>query len=387
MKEFLEKYGELFNSNPKSYRKFLEAVIDDVSGIALYLALAFAVAIVVWAVVVRNRDEKYLASSRKTMLGLVVGFSVGVIVVLGTFNLYAETLDEDFSLGNLLLIAGLFVWAVAAVVTYVIVRHRPCRKWVALGFGMAIVAYVIVLLCVVQPADSSFNPGVPTYDETQGTFVSAEGSSWLMYLVSAVLVVAIAVLALLDGKHTPFDTKSLTYAAICISISFALSYIKFFSMPQGGSVTFASMLPLALYSYMFGTRKGVIVGVVYGLLQFVQSPQMYQPMQVLLDYPIAFASIGLAGIGRKMKFLKGNVQLEFALGTLVAVLFRYVSHTVSGYFVFYSWATGDSPLLYSLVYNSYVVVDLAIVIVMGVLALSSRNLRRTVLAADTAVAQ
>ncbi len=387
MKEFLEKYGELFNSNPKSYRKFLEAVIEDISAIALYVALAFAVALVVWAVVIRNRDEKYLASARKTMLGLVVGFSVGVIVVLGAFNLYAETLDEDFNLANLLLVAGLFVLAVAAIVVYVIVRRRPCRKWVALGFGVAIVAYVIVLLCVVQPADSSFVPGIPTYDETQGTFVSTEGSSWLMYLVSAILVVAIVALALLDGKHAPFDTKSLTYAAICISISFALSYIKFFSMPQGGSVTFASMLPLALYSYMFGTRKGVIAGVVYGLLQFVQSPQMYQPMQVLLDYPIAFASIGLAGIGRKMKFLKGNVQLEFALGTLVAVLFRYISHTVSGYFVFYSWASGDSPLVYSLVYNSYVAVDLAIVMVMGVLALSSRNLRRTVLAADATTVQ
>lgn len=382
MKEFLEKYGELFNANSKSYRKFLEAVIDDVSGIVLYVALALAVAVFVWAVIIRNRDEKYLAAARKTMLGVVIGFSVGVIAVLGTFKLYAETLDEDFNPGNLLLVAGLFVLIVAAIISVVLLNNRPCRKWVAVGFATSIVAYVIVLLCVVQPTDSSFVPGIPVYDELQGAFVSSEGSSWLMYLVSAVLVCSIAVLSAVDGKHTPFDTKALTYAAICIAISFALSYIKFFSMPQGGSVTFASMLPLALYSYMFGTRKGVVAGVVYGLLQFVQSPQMYQPMQVLLDYPIAFASIGLAGIGRKMKFLRGNVQLEFALGTLVAVLFRYVAHTISGYFVFYSWATGDSPLVYSLVYNSYVAVDLAIVVVMGVIALSSRNLRRTVLSVD-----
>lgn len=382
MKEFLENYGESYNSNPKSYRKFLEAVIDDVSSIALYIALAFAVALIVWAVVIRNRDEKYLAAARKTMLGIVIGFSVGVIVILGAFGLYAETLKDDFNLGNLLFVAGLFVLIIAAVVSVVLLRNRPCRKWVVLAFGVAIVAYVVVLLCVVKPSDSSFIPGIPTYDETVGAFVSSEGSSWLMYVVSGLLVAAIVILALVDGKHSAFDTKSLTYAAICIAISFALSYIKFFSMPQGGSVTFASMLPLALYSYMFGTRKGVIAGVVYGLLQFVQSPQMYQPMQVLLDYPIAFASIGLAGIGRKMKFLKGSVQLEFALGTLVAVLFRYIAHTISGYFVFYSWATGDSPLVYSLVYNSYVAVDLAIVIVMGVVALSSRNLRRTVLAVD-----
>lgn len=383
MKEFLEKYGEAFNADPKSYRKFLQAVISEVSGIVLYIALALVVALAIWAVVVRNKDESYLSSTRKIMLGVVLGFSFGVIAVLGTFKLYAETLDEDFNLANLLLIVGLFVLVLVAVFTCYALRNRSWKKWLTLGFAVAVAAYVVVLLCVVQPADSSYTPGVPTYDETLGTFVSTQGSSWLMYLVCGVLVAAIVVLALLGNKGEPFDTRSLTYAAICISVSFALSYVKFFSMPQGGSVTFASLLPLALYSYMFGTRKGVVAGVVYGLLQFVQSPQFYQPMQVLLDYPIAFASIGLAGIFRNAKFLKG-VQIKFALGTIIAVLFRYVSHTISGYFVFYSWSAGQNPLVYSLVYNSYVAVDLAIVLVMGVVALSSRNLQKTVLAAGVA---
>ncbi len=383
MKEFLQKYGEAFNADPKSYRKFLQAVISDVSGIVLYIALALMVVLAVWAIAVRNKDEVYLSSARKLMLGVVLGFSFGVVAVLGTFKLYAETLDEDFNLANLLLIVGLFALVLVAVFACYALRNRPWKKWLTLGFAVAVAAYVVVLLCVVQPSDSSYTPGIPTYDETLGTFVSTQGSSWLMYLVCGILVVAIVILALLGNKSAPFDTRSLTYAAICISVSFALSYVKFFSMPQGGSVTFASLLPLALYSYMFGTRKGVVAGVVYGLLQFVQSPQFYQPMQVLLDYPIAFASIGLAGIGRNAKFLKG-VQLKFAFGTIVAVLFRYASHTISGYFVFYSWSAGQNPLVYSLVYNSYVAVDLAIVLVMGVVALSSRNLQKTVLTAGVA---
>lgn len=383
MKEFFEKYGELFEQNPKSYRVFLESVTDVVASIALYVALAVAFVLVLWAVVIRNRDEQYLAGARKIMLGIMIGFTVAVIAVLGSFRLYAEIIAEHFTWHGWLLV-GLFVLVVAAVTTTVVLHSQGKKgyKWAALAFSVAILIYVVVVLCVVKPVDDSYVPGIPTIDASGEGYVVAEGSSWLMYVVSAVLVVAIAVLALLGGNNSEFNTKSLTYAAICVSLSFALSYIKFFSLPQGGSVTFASLLPLALYSYMFGTRKGVVAGAVYGLLQFVQSPQFYQPMQVLLDYPIAFAAIGLAGIGRKMKFLKGNVRLEFALGTTIAVLFRYVSHVLSGYFVFYAWSGSQHPLAYSLAYNSFTMVDLAVVLVVGIVALSSRTLRKAVVSAD-----
>ena len=85
---------------------------------------------------------------------------------------------------------------------------------------------------------------------------------------------------------------------------------------------------------MFGTRRGLVAGVVYGLLQFIQSPQFYQPMQALLDYPIAFGALGLAGIARNFIFLKGNIIAEFSVGATIAILLRYFSHVISGYFVF-----------------------------------------------------
>ena len=362
MKEFLEKYGELFDANQKSYRKFLEAVTDVVANVALYVTIALAAILVVWAIVIRNRDERELAYARKTMVGIVIGYAAGVITVLGSFRLYAEIMAGNVT-WQLWLIVGLMALVAVGIAVTVVLQKKniSCYKWVALGFAIAFLAYVVVLVCVVKPEEDY----VPL-------------SNWQMYLFSAILVAGIVVLALVGGGSSEYDTKSLTYAAICVALSFALSYIKFFSMPQGGSVTFASLLPLALYSYMFGTRKGVIAGVVYGLLQFVQSPQFYQPMQVLLDYPIAFGAIGLAGIGRKMKFLKGNVQAEFVVGTAIAVLLRYVSHVLSGYYVFYTWAGDQHPLVYSLVYNTYTLVDLAIVLVMGVLALSSKSLRRIV---------
>lgn len=367
MNDFMSKYGDLFNANQKSYRKFLEAVTDIVANVALYVTIALAAVLVVWAIVIRNRDEQQLAGARKTMAGIIIGYAVGVITVLGSFRLYAENMAGHFGWQIWLVVGLLALLAVGIAVTLVLQKKGiKCHKWVALGFAVAFLVFVIVVLCVVKPDESDYVPL----------------SNWQMYLFSAVLVAGIITLGLLGDKSSEYNTKALTYAAICIALSFALSYVKFFSMPQGGSVTFASLLPLAIYSYMFGTRKGVIAGVVYGLLQFIQSPQFYQPMQVLLDYPIAFGAIGVAGIGRKMKFLKGNVQAEFAVGTTIAVLLRYVSHVISGYYVFYTWAGDQHPLVYSLAYNSFTLVDLAIVLVMGVLALSSKALRRIVVVPD-----
>ncbi|MBR2384770.1 MAG: energy-coupled thiamine transporter ThiT, partial [Clostridia bacterium] len=70
---------------------------------------------------------------------------------------------------------------------------------------------------------------------------------------------------------------------MCVALSFALSYIKLFEMPQGGSVTLFSMLPIMLFSYIYGMKKGLLVGVIYGLLQAVQDPYIIHPAQFLLD--------------------------------------------------------------------------------------------------------
>ena len=102
-------------------------------------------------------------------------------------------------------------------------------------------------------------------------------------------------------------------------------------------------------------------------------------MQALLDYPIAFGALGLAGIARNFKFLKGNIIAEFSVGATIAILLRYFSHVISGYFVFSSWAMeGYTAVSWAFVYNLFTIVDLAIVLVVGVIALSSRTVRRTI---------
>lgn len=356
----------------------LKQAYGVLSELALYVTIALVAVLAVYAVVIRNRDEESLAKSRKLILGVIIGYSVAVISMIGFLMLAKEIVDGAIDMRFWLIIGLLALVAVGLTVTLFLMKKQiSAYKWVALGFAIAFVVYVIVIACVIPPIDGG-------YENENGDWIVDKDQykplNWSMYLFTAILVAAIVVGALLGSKSSPYDSRALTYGAVCVALSFALSYIKFFSLPQGGSVTFASLLPLALYSYMFGTRRGVIAGVVYGLLQFIQSPQFYEPMQALLDYPIAFSAIGLAGIARNFKFLKGNVFAEFAVGTTIAVLLRYVAHFLSGYFVLSSWRMdGYTPLTWSLVYNLFTIADLAIVLAVGLVALASRTVRRTIL--------
>ena len=202
-------------------------------------------------------------------------------------------------------------------------------------------------------------------------------NSGALYASAAILVVGAIVAAfLLDKKDdSTFDTRCIAFAGIAVALSFALSYVKLWEMPQGGSVTLASMLPIMLFSYVYGVKKGMIVGLIYGLLQAVQDPYIVHPAQFLLDYPIAFALTSFAGAFKNVKLFENRPQVKFALASVIGAVLRFVSHVLSGVFAFGAYALDagqNNLLLYSLGYNSFVFVDIAIVIVVGVILFSSK---------------
>lgn len=220
------------------------------------------------------------------------------------------------------------------------------------------------------------------YIQDGGYYDSEEAKVYDIPLYVSAVVLILLALAFAFGfgrkEKNDFSSKSISYAAICIAMSFVLSYAKLWEMPQGGSVTFASLLPLMLYSYIFGVKKGIFAGFIYGILQAVQDPWLIHPAQFLLDYPIAFSFIGLAGMFRNLPFAERMPQLSFTLGAIVAVCFRFLSHLLSGVFAFeiYAIEEGQNAWIYSLAYNSFTFVDLLIVLVAGVLVLSSKSLVR-----------
>jgi thiamine transporter len=160
------------------------------------------------------------------------------------------------------------------------------------------------------------------------------------------------------------DPRVLTEAALAVSLAFVLGLIKVFEMPFGGSISL-EMVPLILLALRQGPWVGIAAGAAYGLLDLITPPVFaVHPVQVLFDYPLAFGVLGLAGFFRPT--VRGAI-----LGTVVAVLARFLCHFVSGVVFFASYAPeGWNPYLYSAVYNAaYLVPSLAVALIAVVVLL------------------
>ncbi|HYF91955.1 MAG TPA: energy-coupled thiamine transporter ThiT [Symbiobacteriaceae bacterium] len=144
--------------------------------------------------------------------------------------------------------------------------------------------------------------------------------------------------------------------AVMVALSTALSLLPpLFTMPQGGTVTWGSMVPILLVGLRHGTKWGVVAGVLTGVLNFIVKPYSVHPIQVLLDYPIAFGMIGLAGLAAGKSETMGAVLGSFAL------FGRFVAHVLSGVVFFAEYAGGQNVWVYSIIYNgSYMLPELAI---------------------------
>ena len=89
-------------------------------------------------------------------------------------------------------------------------------------------------------------------------------------------------------------TSKLTTTALLVALAIILDQIKLFEMPQGGAVTLFGTLPIIALGYLLGTRWGLLGGAVTGLLNLIFGGYVIHPVQMILDYVIAFAVMGLA---------------------------------------------------------------------------------------------
>ncbi len=151
-----------------------------------------------------------------------------------------------------------------------------------------------------------------------------------------------------------WDIRVLVEGSMMIALSTVLSFIKIYKAPMGGSVTAASMVPIILFSIRHGMPKGILVGSIYGLLQFIVEPYFYHPIQFLLDYIFAFGLLGLSGLVNLIKVENKNIHnIGMILSIFIGILGRCISHVLSGV-VFFSEYAGDlNPWIYSIQYNLY----------------------------------
>ena len=67
-------------------------------------------------------------------------------------------------------------------------------------------------------------------------------------------------------------------------------------LPTGGSISFA-MIPIFIIAYRWGFKSAFLGGLVWGLLQIVVGDAyILTPVQAFIEYFIAFAFIGFAGL-------------------------------------------------------------------------------------------
>lgn len=190
---------------------------------------------------------------------------------------------------------------------------------------------------------------------------------WWGWLVVAVLLIggAVAFKKVRGTQKVVWNARMLAVGAMCIALSSVLSNIKLFSMAAGGSVTAASMLPIMLFAFVYGPVPGLTVGFVHGVLQFLMGGWFLNVWQMLLEYPIAFAVLGLAGLTWKMR----NQQLGLVIGIVIACAARWFCSTLAGVVFWGDFTNGAwAAITYSIGYNaSYMVPECIICAVLGLL--------------------
>ncbi len=344
----------------------LDALFADLGMAVLYLVISLlGLAVAVGAVVFFFRREKF-GDFKKYFIGIAAGIALCALTVF-TYIKVASDIDKNSY--------GLVFYPVLAEIV------------------IAVAGMLAILICSLFNKKAVKIAGIVTATLALGGFIAmmvemtkyykingaGDNFNLVGLIVSAVVFMAlIAIIYFIGDKRSISDTRAIVYGAIAIAMSFALSYIRLFKLPQGGSLTLASLLPLMIYCCMFGTRRGTIACLIYGVLQAIQDPWIIHPMQFLLDYPLAFGMVGISGIFIEKKVFKiksrvdVNNVLGFACGAVIAITGRYICHVLSGIFAFASYSTMTSALAYSLSYNSFAFVDLAIAMAAGIVLFMSK---------------
>jgi thiamine transporter len=153
-------------------------------------------------------------------------------------------------------------------------------------------------------------------------------------------------------SNKKLDSQALAEIATMVALAYVLNLIIIYHLPQGGSITLGSMVPILLLALRRGPYVGIFAGTVFGIVQLALGGYWFSFVQVILDYPIAFAVLGIAGYFKKQPLI----------GVGVSIALRFIAHFVSGVVFFGQWAPPElGPYVYSAIYNgSYLVPEMII---------------------------
>ncbi|MBR7190172.1 MAG: energy-coupled thiamine transporter ThiT [Oscillospiraceae bacterium] len=91
-------------------------------------------------------------------------------------------------------------------------------------------------------------------------------------------------------------TNKITEGAVIVALTVVLNFFKLDLGPEGGSVNLV-FIPLMVFALRRGTFWGIGAGLVFGVLKAIIGGGIsYGWQSLLLDYAVAYALVGLAGL-------------------------------------------------------------------------------------------
>lgn len=146
----------------------------------------------------------------------------------------------------------------------------------------------------------------------------------------------------------------LVEAGVMLALAIVLSKIKIYEAPNGGSVTAGSMIPIILFSMRWGLGPGIVAGVTFGLLKLMLGGWTFSPMQIILEYPIAFGCLGLAGMfSDSLTKIKEINYFKVVAAVFIAVGGRFICHFAAGLIFFKdTLPEGVNPWIASATYQA-----------------------------------
>jgi thiamine transporter len=151
-----------------------------------------------------------------------------------------------------------------------------------------------------------------------------------------------------DSKsRRPSQAMILAEAGVAAALSWVLSRLKIFRMPQGGSVSL-ELVPILYLAFQRGAYPGVLAGLAAGLLKLVTGAYVVHPAQAILDYLLAYMVLGFAPL---ISFGRGVKRV--VSGTIASSFLQFLCFFASGIVFFGEYAPEGTPVWrYSAVYNA-----------------------------------
>jgi len=147
--------------------------------------------------------------------------------------------------------------------------------------------------------------------------------------------------------------KILAELSVFIALSIILKDVlpPLYRLPQGGSITAAGLVPLFWFILRRGFTYGTLAGFIYGLVHMSLGGYVINPIQGLLDYPIAYASLGIAGLFKKHPLI----------GVGLGIIGRFLIAFLSG-IIFFTGISVEGAIASAIYNGTYLIFEFAITV-------------------------